>query len=100
MKCHTCNKPMNYTKGLEFNEQKIDGWKCASCGEIYFNPEQVHKALLMNKLKKEAIRAKLGKVRSNLILRLPRDVEEALNLHQGEEVLLRVENNQLKVTST
>ena len=54
MKCLECNKDMNYVKGLKFNEYEIDGWKC-SCGEIYFNPEQAQKALLINK-KKEKVR--------------------------------------------
>jgi len=90
---------MKYVKAIKFNGYKIDGWKC-SCGEIYFNPEQVQKVLLLNKLKKEAIRAKLGKIRSNLILRLPRDVETALDLHQGEEVLLKVEDHGLKILPT
>lgn len=96
MKCYKCNKQMNYEKGLNFNEYVIDGWKCV-CGEIYFNPEQVQKILLLNKLKKENIRTKLGKIRSNLIIRLPKDIETALNLHQGEEVLLKIEKNRLEI---
>lgn len=99
MKCHKCNKPMKYVKGLKFNEYRLDGWRC-SCGEVYFNPEQAQKVLLLNKLKKESIRAKLGKIRSNLILRLPRDVETALDLQKGEEVLLKVEGHGLKITPT
>lgn len=87
---------MNYVREINFNEYIIDGWKC-SCGEIYFNPEQVQKILLLNKLKKETLRAKLGRIRSNLILRLPRDVETILNLHQGEEVLLKVDKNKLEM---
>ena len=87
---------MKYVKGLEFNEYKVDGWKC-SCGEVYFNPEQAQKILLLNKLKKEAIKAKLGRIRSNLILRLPRDIEVALNFHKGEDVLLKVEDRGLRV---
>jgi len=96
MKCHNCNKPMKYIKGLKFNEYKIDGWKC-SCGEIYFNPEQVQRILLLNKLKKESPRAKLGRIRSNLILRLPKDIEVALALRQGKEVMLKVEKNKLEI---
>lgn len=96
MKCHQCNKLMDYVKEMHFNEYTIDGWKC-SCGEVYFNPEQVQKILLLNKLKKGALHAKLGKIRSNLILRLPKDVETVLDLHQGEEVLLKVEMNKLEV---
>lgn len=96
MKCHKCGKSMKYVKGLKFNDYKVDGWKC-SCGETYFNPEQAQKILLLNKLKKEVLRAKLGKIRSNLILRLPKDIEAALDLHKGEEVILKIEKNELKV---
>ncbi|MBU1204601.1 MAG: AbrB/MazE/SpoVT family DNA-binding domain-containing protein [Nanoarchaeota archaeon] len=96
MKCHKCGKPMKHVKGIEFNEYKIDGWKC-SCGEVYYNPEQAQKILLLNKLKKKVIRARLGKIRSNLILRLPKDIETALDLEKGEEVLLKVEGHGLKV---
>lgn len=87
---------MKYAKGIKFNEYAINGWKC-SCGEIYYEPEQAQKILLLNKLKKETIRAKLGKIRSNLILRLPRDIEQALSLEKGEDVLITVEDNGIKI---
>ena len=87
---------MKFVKGLKFNKYKIDGWKCA-CGEIYYDPEQAQKILLLNKLKKEAIRAKLGKIRSNLIVRLPKDLENALDLEKGEDVLIKVEDHGFKI---
>jgi len=96
MKCHKCGKKMEFVKGMKFNEYSIDGWKC-SCGEVYYEPEQAQKILLLNKLKKKKIRAKLGKIRSNLILRLPRDVESALDLQKGEEVLIQVEGKGFKI---
>jgi len=96
MKCHKCGKTMNPAKGMAFNEYKIDGWKC-TCGETYYEPEQAQKILLLNKLKKEAIKVKLGRTRSNLILRLPKDVETALNLEKGENVLITIEDDGLKI---
>ncbi len=73
MKCHKCNKLMNFTKGMGFNEDKIDGWKC-SCGEIYYDSEQAQRILLLNKLKKERIKTKLEKIRSNLILMISKGI--------------------------
>ena len=96
MKCNKCKKSMKYAKGLKFNEYKVDGWVCP-CGEVYYNPEQAQKILLLNKLKKKAIRAKLGRIRSNLIVRVPKDVETALGLEKGEEVLIKVEDNGMKI---
>jgi len=96
MRCHKCGKQMKHVKRMQFNEYKIDGWKC-SCGEVYFNPEQAQRILLLNKLKKEAVKAKLGKIRSNLILRLPKSTEKALNLKKGEEVLIKIRDNELRI---
>lgn|GEM_PF-852610 len=96
MKCHTCNKLMKYAKGMTFNEYRIDGWSC-SCGEKYYDPQQAQKILLLNRLKKEVITAKLGKVRSNLILRLPKDIETVLNLEKGVDVTITLEEDGFKV---
>lgn len=83
-------------KDLRFNNYKIKGWKC-NCGEVYYDPKQAERILLLNKLKKEKIKAKLGRIKSNLFLRLPKDVELALNLKKGEEVSISVEKNCIKV---
>jgi len=87
---------MKYFKGMKFNQYKIDGWKC-SCREVYYNPEQAQRILLLNKLRKKMIKAKLGKIRSNLILRLPKDVEQALGLEKGEDVFIKVEGEGFKI---
>ena len=96
MKCNKDNKTMKFVEGIKFNDHRIDGWKCY-CGEIYYDPEQAQKVLLLNKLKKEVLRAKLGKIRSNLILRLPKDLEHAFNLQKGESVLIKVESNGFRI---
>ena len=99
MKCNKCGKVMKYHKTMKFNEYSIDGWKC-SCGEIYYDPEQAQKVLLLNKLKKEVMKAKLVKIRSNLILRLPKDLEHALNLEKGESVIIKIEDNGFRIVPT
>ncbi len=85
MKCK-CGKIAKYAKHLKFNGYDIEGWKCESCGETYYNPEKAEKILLLNKLKKHIFHLKLSQVKSNLILRIPKEVSEALNLHKGEKV--------------
>lgn len=87
---------MEAVQGMDFNGYQIGGWECG-CGEKYYDGDQAQKILLLNKLKEKAIRSKLGRVRSNLILRVPRDIECALDLTQGEEVTLQVEDDGLKV---
>jgi hypothetical protein len=81
---------------IPFNDHKIDGFIC-TCGEIFFDPEQAERVLLLNKLKKQKIFSKLGRIKSNLILRLPKDIEHALDLEQGEEVELMIDDKTLLV---
>ena len=99
MKCHKCNKTMNYSKDLNFNGNKIEGWRC-SCGEIYFESSNVQRVLLLNKLREEEIKAKLGRIKSNLILRLPKEVEIAFNLEKGETVIVKAEKDFIKIIPT
>ena len=87
---------MKRVEGIKFNEYEIDGWKC-SCGEIYYEPEQAQRILLLNKLKKGVMEAKLGRIKSNLILRLPKDLEQAFSLEKGENVLIQVEKEGFRI---
>ena len=89
MECVKCGKTAKPSK-LRFQGQQIDGWKC-KCGESYFDPAQAQRILLLNRIKKEAFRVKVGKVRSNLIVRIPKKIADALDLKSGEEVTLKVD---------
>lgn len=85
LKC-VCGKIAHYKKNMRFNKQDIDGWKCQNCGEVYYNPEKAEKILLLNKLKKHKFNLKLSKVKSNLILRIPKEVSDVLNLKKSQMV--------------
>ncbi|MBU4032490.1 MAG: AbrB/MazE/SpoVT family DNA-binding domain-containing protein [Candidatus Thermoplasmatota archaeon] len=91
MKCVACGKTAKPMK-LSFQGKRIDGWKC-KCGEEYFEPEQAQRILLLNQIQKEQFRVKLGRVRSNLILRIPKRIADALELKDGEVVTVRVEGS-------
>jgi|SRR3989339_1558096 len=75
MKCHKCGKQMKYAHSLKFNNYELGGWVC-SCGETYYNPEQAERILLLNKLKKKGFKLKLNTVKSNQIIRLPKQISE------------------------
>ncbi len=87
MNC-SCGGVAVYKNHLKFNRYDLDGWKCKKCGEIYYNPEKAERILLLNKLKKIKYNLKLSKVKSNLVLRIPKEVGEALNLHKGANIEL------------
>ncbi len=91
MDCVKCGAMARPAK-TSFQGIIIDGWKCAKCGEVYYDPGQAQRILLLHKLEHEELEAKLGRVKSNLILRIPRAVEAGLGLKEGEKIRLRVRN--------
>jgi hypothetical protein len=91
MKCTVCGKIAKKSK-LRFQGYDINGWKC-SCGEEYYNPDEAQKILLLNKILKKRFEVKIGKIRSNLIIRIPTELAEALGLKKGGKVILKADNS-------
>lgn len=91
IKC-ACGERAVYEDDLKFNSYQISGWVCKTCGETYYDPEKAEKILLLNRLKKTKHHVRLGQVKSNLILRIPKDVGEALNLKKGAEMDVEVKD--------
>ena len=89
---------MKPKKSMIFGQFRIDGWLC-SCGECYFNPDQAQRILLLNKLKKQVFRLKLNQVRSNLILRIPKEVSDAMSLRDGSEVEFCLQDGKMVIKS-
>lgn len=87
LKC-VCGRTAREAK-LLFLGHETGGWKC-SCGQEYHDPEQAEKILLLNKLKKTRFEVTLGQIRSNLIIRIPKEVATALNLKKGEQISLSI----------
>ena len=87
---------MSRNESMSFNGYKITGWDC-SCGEKIFDGGAANRILLLNKLKTKAAKAKLGRIRTNLILRVPKAYEEVLHLKEGEEVELKIDGKGFKV---
>ncbi|MEK6960375.1 MAG: AbrB/MazE/SpoVT family DNA-binding domain-containing protein [Nanoarchaeota archaeon] len=85
-----CGGSAPYRKDLRFNNNPIEGWKCEKCKESYYNPIQAERILLINKIRKMKYLVKVGKMKSNYIIRIPKEVGEALDLKQGKEVELGI----------
>ena len=95
MNCVACGSVAKPAK-LRFQGIDVNGWKC-KCGEEYFNPEEAEKILLLNKLKKQRFSVKVGQVRSNIILRIPKAVADALNLKKGDIVKLALSEKEIRI---
>jgi transposase-like protein len=90
-KCVVCGGVM-YRKNGKFQGFPIDSYKCKNCGEEFFNPQQAERILEMNKTLNKVFEVVLGRIQSNLIVRIPVQVAETLDLKQGEKIKLEVEN--------
>jgi phage FluMu protein Com len=95
MRCVVCGKVAAPAK-LRFQGIEINGWKC-KCGEEYFDPETAEKILLLNKLKRQRVLVKIGQVRSNMILRIPKAMADALGIKKGDVVTLSLGDREIKV---
>ena len=75
-----------------------EGYKCHKCGEVEFNEGQMRKALeIKERAIKIMVKRKLGRVGGSLILRIPKEVEESLNLKSGKDVKIIVEKRKMIV---
>src|SRR4030042_1167710 len=96
LKC-VCGKTAEYKKGIHFGKYKLDGWECRYCREVYFDPEQAQRILILNKLKNKSFKMKVNKVRSNQIIRLPKEI--SLILNNPKEINLRLINEKEAILS-
>ena len=85
-----CGKTAKKAK-LRFQGNDVRGWKC-SCGEEYFHHEDAQRILYLNKVKKKEYEVKLGQIRSNLIIRIPKELADALGMSKGATVKIQADD--------
>ncbi|MFH0956735.1 MAG: AbrB/MazE/SpoVT family DNA-binding domain-containing protein [Candidatus Aenigmatarchaeota archaeon] len=90
-RCVICGGNLSFTRS-KFQGFPIDAYKCEKCHEEYFDPQQAENILEVNKSMSRVYNITIGKIQSNLIIRIPVKVSESLNLRKGEIVNLEVEN--------
>ena len=88
---------MKIVKDIHFNRYIINGWRCPSCGEEYLDPEKAQKILLLNKLQKQKFHLKLSQIRSNLIVRIPKEVSDVLEMKNGEEIEFSLKGDKIEI---
>ncbi len=87
--CVVCGGGLKPVKS-RFQGFEIDAYKCVKCGEELFDPLQAEKILEANKAMQSVFKVVLGQIQSNLIVRIPVQVSQALDLKKGEELELEV----------
>jgi hypothetical protein len=85
--CPHCGKVAKEAR-LRFQGIEIKGWKCR-CGEEYFDPEEAQRILLLNKVLRRHFEVRIGQIRSNLIIRIPTELADALGLRKGDTVKIK-----------
>ena len=76
----------------KFQGIEIDAFKNTKTGEEYFDPEQAEQILEFNKLRNKLFKTIAGQIQSNIIIRLPVEVSNSLNIKKGEEVKIKIES--------
>jgi len=83
---------------LKLEGREVRGWKCKKCGMEFIHPEDAQTILYLNKLKKQALEVKIGSLGSNQIIRFPKEVSTALNVHNGDIATIKVcDKNKLEI---
>lgn len=88
MKCTKCG---GWAKPHEFNIEgfKVRGWKC-KCGEEMYSAEDLEPVLLINKYRKSGIKAKISRSGNGYVLRIPKNLAEALQKKFGDKVPITI----------
>ncbi|PIU21426.1 MAG: hypothetical protein COT15_02250 [Candidatus Diapherotrites archaeon CG08_land_8_20_14_0_20_34_12] len=74
-------------KQKDFNVQgfQVKGWQCPSCKRIEYS-DDINKVLVIRKLQKNPIIAKIGILGESKIVRLPKQLDEIMLIKKGELV--------------
>jgi hypothetical protein len=81
---------------MNYLGHKIGCWKC-SCGESYLNPVETERIRLANRLKNSKFEIKVGKIRSNLIVRIPKDIGDLLGMQAGNKLTLTAKPDRIEL---
>lgn len=90
MEC-VCGRVAGYKTNLKFHGHTIDGWKCTHCGEEYHDATKVQEILILEKLQNTTFELRLNKVRSNFIVRIPKEISDVLQLEKYETITFKLE---------
>jgi len=87
MKCVSCGGWAEETT-VTVDGFEMRAWRCEKCGEEYLHPEDAEKALVLNKYKKGK-KVKVGTLGESTIVRIPKELVEALGLEKGRIIEIR-----------
>lgn len=90
MICPT-DKVVMQKKTFNMGGFKIRGWRCPKCGEEAFHGEDAEIYLLYKKMQKKPAKAKVGVLGKSTILRIKKEIAEALGLEKGAEISIKIE---------
>ncbi len=70
-----------------FNVEGFDvrGWQCKKCSRIDYS-DDINLALTIKKYRKKGAMLKLRKVGDTVVITIPKEIREALELEEGEDV--------------
>lgn len=63
----------------------VRGWQCPKCDRIEYS-DDINRVLMINKLKKQHLRVKVGVLGQSKIVRMPKELLEVVDLAKGETI--------------
>lgn len=87
MKCVRCGGWAKETT-LTIDGFRMRAWKCSKCGEEYLHPRDAERALILNKYK-AGKKVKVGTLGESTIVRIPKELAQALGLTKGREIEIK-----------
>lgn len=70
-----------------FNIEGFDvrGWQCRECSRVDYS-DDINVVLTIKKFKKKGATLKLRRVGDTIVITIPKDIREAMELKEGEDV--------------
>jgi hypothetical protein len=82
--CGTVAQP----KKIKIDGYGVRAWVCPKCKEQYLDSGDAEFILLMKKLQKKGVTAKIGVLGGSFIVRIPKEIAEILKLARGKTAVL------------
>jgi hypothetical protein len=86
MKC-SCGA-LAQPKKIKIEGFGVRAWKCPKCKEEYIDSGDAEFVLMMKKMQKKAVTAKIGVLGDSFIVRIPKEIAEMLKLTRGSKAVL------------
>ena len=85
--CFRCGNSMK-PKSIRLGGISVRAWRCPKDGEVILHPDDAELALMLNKLRRQGVKVKIGTLNKAPYIRFPKEFSRILV--KGDEVVVKV----------